>query len=182
MKQFFYLFTVFLLFFSCNFESYQYVQKVSFSAKDIDSLQTEKKILKILFIDAENQIREYYFPEVANTKEDNSFTLPLVQNQLTPILVFFEDFLEPWGTIYPFSTEISYKKGFAGKILFRLLNETKSTNPKLLKKYFSYFNWQRFLEAVNNYENPWMLNQEIILEGISQKSFTSKCFQLLQLE
>ena len=181
MKQIF-LLTVSLLFFSCNFDNNQFIQKVNFSTKTLNELQDEQKILKVLFIDSENQIKEYTFSKDIKLQKKNLFTLPLVQNQLTPILVYFEGFLEPFGTIYPISTEISSKNGFAGKILFRLLNETKSTNPKLLKKYFSYFNWQRFLEAVNNYENPWMLNQEIILEGISQKSFTSKCFQLLHLE
>ena len=170
---------------SCQFENYFSHSKEVFHFDE--SLQTDKSMYeileKILYIDEKNQIHEItknQFSEISLTQKD--FSITLKQNDITPILVFFENEIYPVGTIYPYSKKISKTEGFSAKILFRFLNETKSTNPKLLKDYISRFNWAKFSEKIATYENPWILNQNLILEKLSDKTFSAKDIQVLKYE
>ncbi len=170
---------------SCQFENYFSHSKEVFHFDE--SLQTDKSMYeileKILYIDEKNQIHEItknQFSEIALAQKD--FSITLKQNDITPILVFFENEIYPVGTIYPYSKKISKTEGFSAKILFRFLNETKSTNPKLLKDYISRFNWAKFSEKIATYENPWILNQDLILQKLSDKTFSAKDIQVLKYE
>ena len=170
---------------SCQFENYFSHSKEVFHFDE--SLQTDKSMYeileKILYIDEKNQIHEItknQFSEISLTQKD--FSITLKQNDITPILAFFENEIYPVGTIYPYSKKISKTEGFSAKILFRFLNETKSTNPKLLKDYISRFNWAKFSEKIATYENPWILNQNLILEKLSDKTFSAKDIQVLKYE
>lgn len=170
---------------SCQFENYFSHRKEVFHFDE--SLQTDKSMYeileKILYIDEKKQIHEItknQFSEISLTQKD--FSITLKQNDITPILVFFENEIYPVGTIYPYSKKISKTKGFSAKILFRFLNETKSTNPKLLKDYISRFNWAKFSEKIATYENPWILNQDLILQKLSDKTFSAKDIQVLKYE
>lgn len=172
-------------FVSCNLENYFSHSKEVFHFDE--SLQTDKSMYeileKILYIDEKNQIHEItknQFSEISLTQKD--FSITLKQNDITPILVFFENEIYPVGTIYPYSKKISKSEGFSAKILFRFLNETKSTNPKLLKDYISRFNWAKFSEKIATYENPWILNQDLILQKLSDKTFSAKDIQVLKYE
>jgi hypothetical protein len=170
---------------SCQFENYFSHSKEVFHFDE--SLQNDKnlqdKLEKILYINENNEIREItknQFSEISLTQKD--FSITLKQNDITPILVFFENEIYPVGTIYPYSKKISKTEGFSAKILFRFLNETKSTNPKLLKDYISRFNWAKFSEKIATYENPWILNQDLILQKLSDKTFSAKDIQVLKYE
>jgi hypothetical protein len=170
---------------SCQFENYFSHSKEVFHFDE--SLQTDKnlqvKLEKILYINENNEIREItqnHFSEIALTQKD--FSILLKQNDITPVLVFLENEIYPYGAIYPYSKEISKTEGFSAKILFRFLNETKSTNPKLLKDYISRFNWAKFSEKIATYENPWILNQDLILQKLSDKTFSAKDIQVLKYE
>lgn len=177
---------------SCHMDKNIFIQQYEnlFSTKKIeftfsqDSLKEE--IEKIIFIDSNNCVQEFSIKKDSDRFQkifnNNCILLDLRENEITPVLVFLKNTMYPLGAIYPYSKNISSKEGFSAKILFRFLNETKSTNPKLLKEYISTFNWQKFCDKANTFENPWNLNQEIILESLAKKTFSAKCFQLLQLE
>ena len=51
---------------------------------------------------------------------------------------------------------------------------------KYMKKFIEKFNWQRFSEKIKTFENPWILNQELILEGLNLKKITSNHFKILE--
>ena len=188
LKITFYLFGFLVIsnfFLSCHLENYFSHSKEVFYFDE--SLQTDKNIHedleKILYIDENNEIQEItknQFSEISLTQND--FFIILKQNDITPILVFFENEIYPYGAIYPYTKEISKIEGFSAKILFRFLNETKSTNPQMLKDYISRFNWGRFSEKIATYENPWILNQDLILEKLSDKTFSAKDIQVLKYE
>ena len=160
---------------SCKLENY------SFTEKELFTFDENLKIEKVLFIDDELNIVEIQNSELVEIEITNqSFTLEISQNQLTPILVYLEGEIYPHGVIYPYSKKITRTDGFSAKILFRFLNETQSSNKKLLREYIAHFNWEKFSEKVGNYENPWELNQEIILKDLAAKTFSAKSFQLLK--
>lgn len=140
------------------------------------------EIEKIMYINEDNEVKEIIFDNISNYKTDmeTTFSLFLSQNQLTPVLVYYKNQLFPQGTIYPYSTKITFHDGFSSKILFRFLNETQSTNSKLLKKIIASFNWEKFSQKIKSYENPWRLNQELILEGLNSGKITSNYFKILE--
>lgn len=176
---FFILFLSFI-FLSCNFSTFFSTEKVIFTMDKSEETNKAKKIQRVIFIDD-----KYLIHELTENQLDFSqqcFSLLLTQNQLTPVLVYFENEPFPYGAIYPYSTEFSKHQGFSSRILFRFLNETQTTNKNLLRKHISFFNWEKFNEKVKTYENPWDLNQEILLEALAGKTFSAKSFQLLQLE
>ena len=176
------LFIIFLnlIFISCNFSTIFSTEKVIFTMENSKESLDLKKIKKVIFIDEKYLIQELTENQLDFSQQ--SFSLFLVQNQLTPVLVYFENEPFPYGAIYPYSTEFSKHQGFSSRILFRFLNETQSSNKQKLRKYISNFNWKKFNEKIETYENPWNLNQEILLEALAGKTLSAKSFQLLQLE
>ena len=172
-------------FVSCNLENYfsYSIEVFTFDENLQNDKNLQDKLEKILYINENNEIQEItknHFSEIALTQKD--FSILLKQNDITPVLVFLENEIYPYGAIYPYSKEISKSEGFSAKILFRFLNETKSTNPKLLKDYISRFNWAKFSEKIATYENPWILNQDLILQKLSDKTFSAKDIQVLKYE
>ena len=172
----FYLF-LYILFFLCSCKNESY-----FTVKtEVFSYEKNLVVEKILYFDKENKIQQISQKDFSQDNlAKNSFLLELEENHLSPILVYFENEIYPQGTIYPYSKEISKTNGFSAKILFRFLNETKSTNQNLLIDYIEKFNWTKFMEKVATYENPWDLDQELILENLANKSFSAKHFKLLK--
>ncbi len=108
--------------------------------------------------------------KLSNSQQD-SITIPLKKNHLTPILVYTSNLDgEPRGCLYPITTAIDMHSGFAAWIAYRLLiasHEKKS----LTHTYLSHFNWQRFINYIKKYENPWILDQDLIIENIADKTF-----------
>lgn len=173
--RFLFITLILVLIFGCELGNY------TFTEKSIFEFDKNLKIEKILFIDEKLNVVEFHknqFSEIDIT--NHSFNLELCQNQITPILVYLEGEIYPQGTIYPYSPKITKTDGFSAKILFRFLNETQSSNKNLLKDYIAHFNWEKFSEKVATYENPWELNQELILKNLAEKTFSAKSFQLLK--
>ena len=110
------------IFMACNLENY-FSYSIEVFTFD-ESLQTDKNMYeileKILYIDEKNQIHEItknQFSEISLTQKD--FSILIKQNDITPVLVFLENEIYPYGAIYPYSKEISKSEGFSAKILFR---------------------------------------------------------------
>lgn len=171
--RFLFITLILVLIFGCELGNY------TFTEKSIFEFDENLKIEKVLLIDDELNIVEIQNNELVEIT-NQSFTLEISQNQLTPILVYTKGDIFPKGTIYPYSKKITRTDGFSAKILFRFLNETQSSNKKLLREYIAHFNWEKFSEKVGNYENPWELNQEVILKDLAAKTFSAKSFQLLK--
>lgn len=162
---------------SCKLENLFFYETIDFFIQDGQDIRS------IVFINDKNQIQEIEKNQILKLEtKNNSFSLKLKKNEITPVLVYFENQFFPHGTVYPYSTTISYSDGFTSKILFRFLNETECLDSHKLREYVSSFNWEKFSEKIQSFENPWNLNQQIILESLATKTFSAKSFQLLQLE
>lgn len=98
-------------------------------------------------------------------------SIQLKKNKITPILLFNSELdTKPLGCIYPFSTTYDIHSGFAAWILYKLL-VCSNENYHDVYEYVSHFNWERFIEEIKKYEDPWMLNQDILFENICDRTF-----------
>ncbi len=115
----------------------------------------------IVYIDENNLVQ----------KESYGSDIVLKKNRLTPILCYTSDYDEkPLGCVYPFSTELDVHGGFAAWVVYKLLC-CSNEEPSLVHEYLTHFNWKKFLEILRKYENPWILDQELIFENISDRTF-----------
>ncbi len=164
MKKLFLLILLLTNTISCNHEPFFFknVQQVNFI------YTKEKNIpLEFVYIDENYSVQKL----LISNQSDNNISISLNQNFLTPVLLYTSPIdSKPKGCIYPISTEIDIYGGFAAWILYRIMLQTNE-NKQLAQEYLSHFNWQRFINYIQKYENPWMLNQDIIIENIVDKTF-----------
>ncbi len=120
----------------------------------------------IVYLDANNNKKILF---MANNQ--SNVTIGLNKNYLTPILLYSSSYdTEPSGCIYPYNTTLDTYGGFAAWILYRLQYATNE-NVQKTHTYLSYFNWQRFIDYIKKYDNPWVLHQDLILENIADRTF-----------
>ncbi len=153
-----------IFFISCNSSFFDKPQLVTFTNTVVDK---EKEGTVLVYIDETNTKKTV----VMTQSQKDHFTLSLKKNHLTPVLVYTSQIdAEPRGCIYPLSTTITTHNGFAAWILYRLLQATHNDSISA-HSYLSHFNWRRFSSYIKKFQNPWVLNQDLILENIADKTF-----------
>ena len=128
--------------------------------------------------------------EIANNHENetlfsmengaDSFSLDLPKNEALGILAYPVKNgrrQKPFGTIYPYSVEISCKDGFAAYIVDRLYRGSRKSVPQT-QDFVSRFNWPRFVESCAAFENPWNLDGDRIVKSIASGRFKKSDFKL----
>ncbi len=129
--------------------------------EDFISLPIQDDIEYYIFIDENNSVQ----------KVSDSSDILLAKNRLTPVLAYANDIDEkPRGFVYPYSETLDAYGGFSAWILYKLLVCSNEESEKV-HHYLSHFNWNRFLELISKYEDPWKLNQDLIFENISDRTF-----------
>ena len=111
--------------------------------------------------------------EAPPDKRHISFKIP--KNQpcciiVTPITK--NQFFKPAGTIYPYSQKITWSGGYAAH-LYKIIPDSEQ------------FNWEKFLETLEqkqseDFYNPWLLDSQEVLEGITYRSFSATKLKLTQ--
>ncbi len=164
MKKTAIILTAIILVSSCNNSFFDLFNKnVSVKLTNVNGTSNQN----LIYID-ENFITQSIALNENNAKE---VTLSLQKNRLTPILIYTSDTdSKPRGCIYPISTSIGNHTGFAAWILYRLLRGSYKDNIST-HEYLSHFNWSRLCTYIEKYEDPWILNQDLILENIADRSF-----------
>ncbi|MCH5294305.1 MAG: hypothetical protein J1F14_00165 [Treponema sp.] len=86
-----------------------------------------------------------------------------------------------WGTgaIYPYSDDFSEQDTFAANVAVSLYMASENSAYDT-REYLSFFNWKRFMEALRDCEDPWLLNKEKIMQDIARGSFTLNSIRLRQ--
>ena len=117
-----------------------------------------------------------------------SVILELPKNYAVPVLVFsgaseaimagdniatVSEYRNQYGMIYPYTVGVSEKDAFASSVLFTMY-AASSSGLKETEEYLSSFNWGKFIELCDEYENPWKLNKQKIMEAIADGSFSKK--------
>ncbi len=125
--------------------------------------------------------------------ETGTVTLSLLKGSVTPVLLYqeqvfsYEDLTpetlipvsQPMGCIWPVTSTMDERGGFASRMLWRLLTETHpvSGSPESIRDFCARFNWKRFTEEIATCPNPWELDQQKILRTIAAGMFTSNCLK-----
>lgn len=115
----------------------------------------------------------------ASEADSGSVTLSVRKDNMTPVMLYRENVLEPAGCIWPVSSIMDAAGGFSARMLWRLLTESDSASgpQEAVCAYCERFNWKRFCDVVATIENPWELNQQKILKAIADGTFTMKCLK-----
>ncbi len=157
-----------LFFISCSNMSFQLFntkQNVLFSNTQKDYQQSSDSY--ILYLD------ENLVPKKTNVSDSSAFSIPLIKNRYTPVL-FYNSVIDekPIGCIYPLSTYLSEHGGFSAWIYYRIAVSSKE-DKKDIYAFLSLFNWSRFQTYIIKYNDPWVLNQTLIKESITDKTFNA---------
>ena len=118
----------------------------------------------------------------ARSEIGREITLEVSKNSLTPILIEFSNrdehgFHPKTGFLYPITTDFSKAGAFCASVYFKLfLNSTDSRDQ--IRKFCSYFNWKRFYEKVCEYENPFVLDEELLCHDIASGNFSAYSFKI----
>lgn len=160
---------------SCQFST----SSVAFDLQTETDENPNSKVSKIVFLDKNNSLKTLQNQtEIQSVTNNTTLTLEVLQNQLTPILVYYEDTPHPQGTLYPYSCKTSKTGGFVAHCFFRLLNENNDFSVSQKKAFLCKVNWQKVLTYLEKFENPWELNQDRLLNDIATKNLNSKSFVL----
>lgn len=124
----------------------------------------------------------------ADEAASGAITLSVPKGSVMPVLLYRTDFQQedgaesssaaeiphPSGCIWPLSTSLDAAGGFPARMLWRLLTETapESGSPAAIRNYCARFNWKRFAEEAAKLEDPWSLDQQVILLAIAAGSFS----------
>lgn len=111
--------------------------------------------------------------------ESGTVTLRIRKGSITPIMLYRKGLTEPDGCIWPVASSMDESGGFSARMLWRLFNETDSSagEPEAVRAFLERFNWNRFCKEVSAIENPWNLDQQMILRSIADGTFTWKCLK-----
>ncbi len=112
---------------------------------------------------------------------NGEIALELQKNTITPLLIEFssrdeEGNHQKIGFLYPITTEFSKAGAFCANIYFKLLLNSTESSEKI-RKFCSYFNWNRFYEMVCDYDDPFVLNEEVMCHDIASGNFSSYSFR-----
>ncbi len=78
---------------------------------------------------------------------------------------------QPLGAIYPFSTELDERNGFAASVLCSLYNPADGIYSAEIAENIRHFNWPKFMELCASYDDPWLIQEERIKEAIRKGRF-----------
>ena len=146
---------------SCSY--FTDTEEVIFDASDLGS-----KTYKVVYIDKDISAKSFI------VKDADSFSITLSKNYAIPVLVYpVEDgktLSRPYGAVYPYSNIISFKDGFSAFITLSLYLYSEDARDAV-RDYISYFNWERFISVIQEYEDPWKLDATKIIDSIKSGSF-----------
>ena len=98
----------------------------------------------------------------------------LAKNRLTPFLFYCgETDTKPQGCVYPYDTHTSVSGGFTAFVLYKLLL-SDAANAENMYECASLFNWQKLAALIDSYEDPWILNDELMAQKIAEGKFSMR--------
>ncbi|MBP5158214.1 MAG: hypothetical protein ILP18_10135 [Treponema sp.] len=97
--------------------------------------------------------------------------LEFKKNQPAAVLAYLPTATRPYGAIYPYTSALDDRDGFAAEILWELYNEGGSFS-EAERENVRLFNWHKLLDALREQEDPWLVDSEKIKEVVKSGKFS----------
>lgn len=127
-----------------------------------------------LYIDSSMRVQKITLaPNALLSGGANRQTLKVVlaKNRVTPFSFYCgETDTKPQGCVYPYDTHASVSGGFTAFVLYKLLL-SDAANAENMYERARLFNWQKLHALISAYENPWILNDELMTQKIAERKF-----------
>lgn len=152
---------------------------------DLEEIESSLSILerdpnfKIVYIDTDENFKELYFDSISES--GSTFKLQTTKDRFTPVLVIFDveptENISKGGILYPLTTQADNASAFCAEIYIKLfLNSYEEKED--IRKFCSFFNWNRFYQKASSYENPFLLDEEKLCASIASGTFSERSFSL----
>ena len=109
-------------------------------------------------------------------------SIEVYKNCATPFVLYSDSAVKgrcTQGMIYPYSESLTEQDAFASDILLTMYLGAGGASEDV-RHYLTGFNWKKFMELCSQYEDPWLLDRQLIMESIADGSFSKKSMQLKQ--
>ena len=108
------------------------------------------------------------------------FEIICQKGNILPVLIEFDtNSLEKIyaGKLFPITAEFSVHSAFCSFIYQKLLR-CSNENLKTSNDFCRYFNWNKFYESILKFENPFLLDSDLICYDISINQFSARSLKL----
>lgn len=110
------------------------------------------------------------------------FEIICQKGNILPVLIEFNtNSLEKIyaGKLYPITEEFSVHSAFCSFIYQKLLR-CSNENLKTSNDFCKYFNWKKFYQSTLKFENPFLLNSDLICNDIATNQFSAYSLKLTE--
>ena len=108
------------------------------------------------------------------------FEIIFQKGNILPVLIEFDtNSLEKIyaGKLFPITDEFSVHSAFCSFIYQKLLR-CSNENLKTSNDFCRYFNWNKFYESILKFENPFLLDTDLICYDISTNQFSARSLKI----
>ena len=114
------------------------------------------------------------------SSDQSEFEIIYLKGNILPVLIEFNtNSLEKIyaGKLFPITDEFSVHSAFCSFIYQKLLR-CSNENLKTSNDFCRYFNWNKFYESILKFENPFLLDTDLICYDISINQFSARSLKL----
>ena len=127
-----------------------------------------------LYIDSDGSVQKVALAPnalLSGGAQEQKLKVVLAKNRVTPFLFYRgETDVKPQGCVYPYDTRASVSGGFTAFVLYKLLR-SDAANAESMYERARLFNWQKLAALIDSYEDPWILNDELMVQKIAEGKF-----------
>lgn len=116
------------------------------------------------------------------TSELKEFEIICQKGNILPVLIEFNtNSLEKIyaGKLFPITDEFSVHSAFCSFVYQKLLR-CSNENLKTSNDFCRFFNWNKFYESILKFENPFLLNSDLICNDIATNQFSAYSLKLTE--
>lgn len=117
---------------------------------------------------------DYQTEEITLNKMD-FYETEVFTNAINPITIksINVESKESTGCIYPYSYDFTEEGYYAAHCILKLINGSDQT-PEQVLEFCNYFNWNRLITELANYDDLKLLDYEQIVTDIANQTFTTQ--------
>lgn len=127
-----------------------------------------------LYIDSDGSVQKIALAPnalLSGGAQEQKLKVVLAKNRVTPFLFYRGGTdTKPQGCVYPYDTHASVSGGFTAFVLYKLLLSDAANTENIYER-ASLFNWQKLHAFISAYEDPWILNDELMVQKIAEGKF-----------